>query len=100
MANNLHFGGSSVILIRDKGTTNTVTGFVSTETVVSKNVTALATNFVFLLSEYITFTITTATSTIAWIKVGGIWKQTTVWIKESGVWKTATPYVKVLGQWE
>jgi hypothetical protein len=37
---------------------------------------------------------------IAWIKVAGVWKQTTVWIKESGVWKTATPYVKVLGQWE
>ncbi len=35
-----------------------------------------------------------------WLKVGGVWKQTTVWLKVSGVWKTCTPFVKVSGTWK
>jgi hypothetical protein len=38
-------------------------------------------------------------STIMWIKVGGVWKQSTPYIKVSGVWKTATPSIKVSGTW-
>jgi hypothetical protein len=45
-------------------------------------------------------TISTPSTTIAWIKVGGVWKQATVFIKVSGVWKTATPNIKVSGTWK
>jgi hypothetical protein len=39
-------------------------------------------------------------TTLAWLKVGGVWKQATVHIKVSGVWKTATPNIKVSGTWK
>jgi hypothetical protein len=39
-------------------------------------------------------------TTIAWLKVGGVWKHAPVFIKVSGVWKTATPNVKVSGTWK
>jgi hypothetical protein len=35
-----------------------------------------------------------------WIKVSGVWKETTPYLKVSGVWKTITPYIKVLGVWK
>jgi hypothetical protein len=40
------------------------------------------------------------TTTVVWLRVGGVWKQTTVWLKVSGVWKTCTPFVKVSGTWK
>jgi len=39
-------------------------------------------------------------TTLAWLKVGGVWKTATVHIKVSGVWKTATPKIKVGGVWK
>jgi hypothetical protein len=47
-----------------------------------------------------TGTISTPSTTIAWIKVGGVWKQATVFIKVSGVWKIATPKIKAGGTWK
>lgn len=38
--------------------------------------------------------------TKVWLKVSGVWKETTVYIKISGVWKTATTYLKVSGIWK
>ncbi len=40
------------------------------------------------------------TSTIVWLKVAGVWKQTTVYLKVAGVWKTTTPFIKVSGTWK
>jgi hypothetical protein len=45
-------------------------------------------------------TIATPSTTIAWLKVGGVWKQATVFIKVAGVWKTATPKIKAGGTWK
>jgi hypothetical protein len=41
-----------------------------------------------------------AAVTKIWIKISGVWKETTPYIKISGVWKLATPYIKVLGVWK
>jgi len=41
-----------------------------------------------------------STVTKIWLKVSGVWKETTPYIKISGVWKLATPYIKVLGVWK
>jgi hypothetical protein len=102
MANNLNFGGAPVILIRNKGTANAVKGFVARETVVSKNVTALVTNFLFQLVEYVQFVIAAAppTGTIAWLNVSGVWKQLVVWLNVSGTWKTTTPNYNDGGTWK
>jgi hypothetical protein len=35
-----------------------------------------------------------------WIKISGVWKQSTPYLKVSGVWKTITPYIKVSGVWK
>jgi hypothetical protein len=39
-------------------------------------------------------------STKLWLRVGGVWKETTVYIRVGGVWKTATPAIKAAGVWE
>jgi hypothetical protein len=39
-------------------------------------------------------------NSIMWIKISGVWKQTTPFIKVSGVWKQATPYIKNGGIWK
>lgn len=98
MSYQLTFGGGETILARDKGSANAVQGFVSEETVVSKNITALPTTFIFQLLEYIQIPLSTGTKT--WLKVSGIWKQATTWIKVSGVWKQTTPFIKVSGTWK
>jgi hypothetical protein len=100
MSYQLTFGGGEPLLVRNKGNANAVKGFVSKETVVSKNVTALATTFIFSLYEYVSLKLVASNVTIAWVKVAGIWKQAVVWIKVSGTWKTATPYIKVSGTWK
>jgi hypothetical protein len=102
MANNLNFGGGTVILIRNKGTANAVQGFVARETVVSKNITALATNFVFQLIEYVQFVIAAAppAGTIVWLNVLGVWKQTTEWLNVAGTWKTPTTFYNDNGTWK
>jgi hypothetical protein len=43
---------------------------------------------------------TPPSTTLAWLKVGGVWKQATVHIKVSGVWKTATPKIKAGVTWK
>jgi hypothetical protein len=43
---------------------------------------------------------TPPSTTLAWLKVGGVWKQATVHIKVSGVWKIATPKIKAGGTWK
>jgi len=35
-----------------------------------------------------------------WLKVAGVWKETTPHLKVSGVWKVATPAIKVGGVWK
>ena len=40
------------------------------------------------------------TNTIVWLKVAGVWKQTTVFLKVTGTWKTTTPKIKVAGTWK
>lgn len=35
-----------------------------------------------------------------WLKVSGVWKETTVYIKNSGIWKTATPYINITNIWK
>jgi hypothetical protein len=40
-----------------------------------------------------------APSTKFWLRVGGVWKETTVYIRVGGVWKVATPGIKVAGTW-
>lgn len=39
-------------------------------------------------------------NTIVWLKVSGVWKQTTVYLKVTGTWKNTTPYIKVSGNWK
>lgn len=41
-----------------------------------------------------------AGGTKLWLKVSGVWKESTVWIKVSGVWKTATPFFKESSIWK
>ena len=98
MSFQLTFGGGEAVLVRDTGTANAVQGFVSDETVVSKNVTALPTTFIFQLLEYIQIPL--SVGTIVWIKVSGVWKQAIPWIKVGGVWKQATPMIKIGGVWK
>ena len=38
--------------------------------------------------------------TKVWLKVSGVWKETSVFIKNSGVWKNATTYIKISGIWK
>jgi hypothetical protein len=98
----LTFGGGETLLVRDKGTANAVQGFVSSESVVIKNVTALATTFLFQLIEYVQIVISGVppSGAIIWIKIAGVWKTTTAFIKVSGVWKTSTPFIKISGTWK
>ena len=42
---------------------------------------------------------TPASSTKFWIRVGGVWKETTVYIRVDGVWKIASPAINVTGTW-
>jgi hypothetical protein len=35
-----------------------------------------------------------------WLKVAGVWKETTVHLKVSGTWKIATPAIKIGGVWK
>ena len=98
MSYQLPFGSNETILIRDKGTANSVLNFVNSENTVGKNVTALPTVFLFQLLNYIQFPL--GVSSIVWLKVSGVWKQGIVWIKQGGVWKQGTTYIKESGQWK
>lgn len=100
MSLQLTFGGGETVLVRDKGTANNVQGFVSEETVVSKNVTALPTNFIFQLYDYVQAPLISIINTKVWIKVSGIWKESITWIKVNGTWKQSTPFIKVNGTWK
>lgn len=35
-----------------------------------------------------------------WLRVGGVWKETTVHLKVAGVWKVSTANIKVAGVWK
>jgi hypothetical protein len=35
-----------------------------------------------------------------WLKVSGVWKETTVYINVGGTWKIATPYINISGTWQ
>ena len=35
-----------------------------------------------------------------WLRVAGVWKETTPYIRVAGVWKLATPFIKVSGTWK
>lgn len=96
MSYQLTFGGSEAVLVRDKGTANAVQGFVSQETAVSGNTTALPTTFAFEFAQSVQLLI----GTKIWLKVSSVWKETIPWIKDSGVWKQSTPYIKVGGTWK
>lgn len=100
MSLQLTFGGSEAVLVRNTGIANAVQGFVSDETVISKNVTALPTTFIFQLLEYIQIPLINVSGTIIWIKVSGVWKQATSFIKVGGVWKQAIPFTKNNGIWK
>jgi hypothetical protein len=101
MSFQLTFGGGEALIVRDKGTANAVQGFVSSEIVVTKNVTALATNFLFQLIEYVQFALTAAPSgTIVWLKVAGVWKQTIPWLNVIGTWKQPAPFYNDNGTWK
>jgi hypothetical protein len=39
-------------------------------------------------------------NTVVWLKVAGVWKQSTAFLKVTGTWKTTTPYIKVSGTWK
>jgi hypothetical protein len=41
-----------------------------------------------------------AAVTKIWIKISGVWKESTPYLKVSGVWKAITPYIKVSGVWK
>ena len=98
MSYQLTFGGGEAVLVRDTGTANPVQGFVSSEVVVSRNVTALPTSVLFTLIGYIQAPFNVGT--IVWEKVAGVWKQLIVWIKVAGIWKQSTPFTKVGGTWQ
>lgn len=101
MSYQLTFGGGEALLVRDKGTANAVQGFVSRESVVIKNVTALATSFIFQLIEYVQFVLTAApTGTIIWLNVAGVWKQATGWLNVGGTWKQSSPFYNDNGTWK
>ena len=101
MSYQLTFGGGEALLVRDTGTANAVQGFVSRESVVIKNVTALATSFIFQLIEYIQFVISAPPAgTITWLNVAGVWKQTTEWLNVGGTWKDSTAFYNDSGTWK
>lgn len=99
MSLRLTLGGGEIMLVRDTGTPNAVQGFVSEDTVVSRNATALPTNFLFQAYEYIQFSLTNITGTKFWIKISGVWEEAIAWIKVGGVWKQSTPFIKISGTW-
>lgn len=43
---------------------------------------------------------TPPTNTIVWLKVAGVWKQTTGFINVSGTWKTLTGFYNDNGTWK
>lgn len=100
MSYQLTFGGGEAILIRDKGTANAVQGFVSNEIVVIKNVTALATTFIFSLLNYIQFSLSGLTGTIVWINVSGVWRAAILNNNVLATWKQDKTFIKVSGTWK
>jgi hypothetical protein len=100
MSLQLTFGGGEVRLVRDVGTASAVQGFRTAEITICKNTTALATTFIFQAFNFTQFLKGVVTNTIIWLKVLGVWKQTTPFIKVSGVWKQATPFIKINGTWK
>ncbi len=100
MSYQLTFGGGETILIRDKGTANAVQGFVSNEVVVIKNITALATTFIFSLLNYIQFSLSGLTGTIVWRNVSGVWRAGMLNNNVSGTWKQDKTFIKVSGNWK
>lgn len=40
-----------------------------------------------------------APSTKFWLRVGGVWVETTAFIRIGGVWRVATPAINVTGTW-
>jgi hypothetical protein len=100
VSNDLTFGGAEAVMTRDKGTANSVQGFVSSETVVSKNITALATSFVFSVYEYISFSLTSVVNTVVWIKVAGVWRAAILNNNVSATWKQDKTFTKVSGTWK
>jgi hypothetical protein len=99
MSLQLTFGGNVVQLVRDVGTASSVQGFRTAEETVCKNTTALSTTFVFQAFNFTQFFYIIYSPTIIWLKVDGVWKETTPFIKISGVWKQATPFIKIGGIW-
>jgi hypothetical protein len=100
MSFQLTFGGGEAVIVKDKGIVNTVQGFVSDETVVSKNIMALPTTFIFQLYDYKQAPLISIVNIKVWIKVSGIWKESIIWIKVNEIWKQSTSFIKVSGIWK
>ena len=99
MSLQLTFDGGEVIMKRDLGSPNSVQGFVSNEITLGANENQLETNILFQSTEFVQFQLLEIINTIVWLKVSGVWKQTTPYIKVGGIWKEATPYIKIGGTW-
>ena len=99
MSLQLTFNGGEVIMRRDLGSPNSVQGFITDQITLGANDTQLQTEFLFQSTESVQLSLLELLNTIVWLKVSGVWKQTTPFIKISGVWKEATPFIKIGGSW-
>jgi hypothetical protein len=46
------------------------------------------------------FLAATASATLVYVNVAGVWKSSIVYVNVAGVWKLATTYVNVAGVWK
>lgn len=98
----LQGGSAPAQMIRDTGTANAVLGFWATGFVEgTESLTTLPTTVFMQAGDgFAQEPFGTSTASKLWIKVAGVWKETTTWIKISGVWKEATVWYNDGGTWK
>lgn len=98
----LNAGGGPAQLVRNVGSPNSVQGFLATGPISGPRLASALSAVVKMLGAdgAAQISAAAAAAVTVWLKVGGLWKQTTPFIKVSGTWKQATPNIKVAGIWK
>jgi hypothetical protein len=102
MSNGLNAGGAPMQMVRDLGTPGVVQGFRTNEPTQGPRLSVgLAFNYLFQAATRAMqlAQMVTPVANQFWLKVAGVWKETTTYIRVSGTWRIATPKIKILGTW-
>jgi hypothetical protein len=102
MSVQLTFGGSSIQLVRDKGSANSVAGFTLPEATQGPKLTSSLPT-VFLLdaeTDAASIQIVALQASEFWLNLLGTWVQTETWQNVSGAWAIQQPNINVSGVWK